>query len=104
MHNRSLHYTPTPRSNPEEDSPPVASYKPDAPPRDQSLIKWVSTLPEIDLTARSESPSNLDLRTLKVQEVQGDPKTKINSCEVSVNWIGNVLDLKPAGSSGDHTI
>ena len=71
-------------------SPHDSAQQQDRPKKD-----WTSTPQEIDGDGCSETPSDLDLSTLNLQEVPVIRKPKTDPCEVSVNWIGGTRHFGP---------
>ena len=66
-------------------------------PRDRSL-----TTQENDGNGCSETPSDLDLCTLKLQEVPVTRKPRTDPCEVSVNWISDIRHFGPGDGLEDN--
>ena len=95
LHNHAVHCTFFLQGDSEEISVLTASRQDSAQQQDRPKKDWTSTPQEIDGDGCSETPSDLDLCTLNLQEVPVIQKPKTDPCEVSVNWIGGTRHFGP---------
>ena len=95
LHNHAVHCTFFHQGYSEEISLLTVSPHDSAQQQDRPKKDWTSTPQEIDGDGCSETPSDLDLCTLKLQEdpVTRNPRT--DPCEVSVNWISDIRHFGP---------
>ena len=95
LHNHAVHCTFFLQGDSEEISVLTASRQDSAQQQDRPKKDWASTPQEIEGDGCSETPSDLDLCTLNLQEVPVVRKPRTDPCEVSVNWIGGTRHAGP---------
>ena len=102
LHTQAVHCTFLLQGDSEEISVLTACHHDSAHQQDRSQKDWTSTTQENDGNGCSETPSDLDLCTLNLQEVPVVRKPRTDPCEVSVNWIGGIRHAGPdAGLEDD---